>query len=70
LPPITPVLACDHRAIVPRKARVFQSLLSINIVVDILLLSRAGAHNRILESKVKDRDGVGLKTRGLLRWCL
>jgi hypothetical protein len=46
------------------------SLLSINIVVDILLLSRAGAHNRILESKVKDRDGVGLKTRGLLRWCL
>ena len=26
LPPITPVLACDHRAIAPRMALVFQSL--------------------------------------------
>ena len=26
LPPITPVLACDHRAIVPQRAWVFQGL--------------------------------------------
>jgi hypothetical protein len=54
LPPINPVLACDHRAIVPRMALVFQSLPSLRetlnksgpaLLVDLNLIRETTSHD-------------------------